>query len=152
VRFDRAAALDRLAGEEFDVVVVGGGITGAGCALDAASRGLRTALVERGDFAIGTSSRSSKLVHGGIRYLEQKEFGLVREALAERQIALRNAPAFISSAMRWRPINAVGKSISTSTWKLECGISVPQQSPSSTRMGFRTLINLRGWPNSRMPV
>jgi len=95
VRFDRAAALDRLAGEEFDVVVVGGGITGAGCALDAASRGLRTALVERGDFAIGTSSRSSKLVHGGIRYLEQKEFGLVREALAERQIALRNAPHLV---------------------------------------------------------
>ena len=95
MRFDRATALDQLAAEEFDVVVVGGGITGAGCALDAASRGLRTALVERGDFAIGTSSRSSKLVHGGIRYLEQKEFGLVREALAERQIALRNAPHLV---------------------------------------------------------
>ena len=95
MRFDRVSALDRLAAEEFDVVVVGGGITGAGCALDAATRGLRTALVERGDFAIGTSSRSSKLVHGGIRYLEQKEFGLVREALAERQIALRNAPHLV---------------------------------------------------------
>ena len=95
MRFDRALALDRLAAEDFDVVIVGGGITGAGCALDAASRGLRTALVERGDFAIGTSSRSSKLVHGGIRYLEQKEFGLVREALAERQIALRNAPHLV---------------------------------------------------------
>jgi glycerol-3-phosphate dehydrogenase len=95
VRFDRALALEQLATEEFDVVVVGGGITGAGCALDAATRGLRTALVERGDFAIGTSSRSSKLVHGGIRYLEQKEFGLVREALAERQIALRNAPHLV---------------------------------------------------------
>ena len=95
MRFDRATALERLAAEEFDVVVVGGGITGAGCALDAATRGLRTALVERGDFAIGTSSRSSKLVHGGIRYLEQKEFGLVREALAERQIALRNAPHLV---------------------------------------------------------
>ena len=95
MRFDRVSALDRLAAEEFDVVIVGGGITGAGCALDAASRGLRTALVERGDFAIGTSSRSSKLVHGGVRYLEQKEFGLVREALAERQIALRNAPHLV---------------------------------------------------------
>ena len=95
MRFDRATALDRLATEEFDVVIVGGGITGAGCALDAVSRGLRTAVVERGDFAIGTSSRSSKLVHGGIRYLEQKEFGLVREALAERQIALRNAPHLV---------------------------------------------------------
>lgn len=93
--FDRAAALARLGAETFDVVVVGGGITGAGCALDAASRGLRTALVERGDFAIGTSSRSSKLVHGGIRYLQQKEYGLVREALAERQIALRNAPHLV---------------------------------------------------------
>ena len=92
---DRSAELDRLAGEEFDVVIVGGGITGAGCALDAVSRGLRTALVERADFASGTSSRSSKLVHGGVRYLEQKEFGLVREALAERQIALRNAPHLV---------------------------------------------------------
>jgi glycerol-3-phosphate dehydrogenase len=95
VPFDRTAALERLASEAFDVVIVGGGITGAGCALDAASRGLRTALVERGDFAIGTSSRSSKLVHGGIRYLQNKEYGLVREALAERQIALRNAPHLV---------------------------------------------------------
>ena len=77
------------------MVVVGGGITGAGCALDAVSRGLRTALVERDDFAHGTSSRSSKLVHGGVRYLEQREFGLVREALAERQTALNNAPHLV---------------------------------------------------------
>src|SRR5262249_21995411 len=95
VHFDRATALEHLAAEEFDVVVVGGGITGAGCALDAATRRLRTALVERGDFADGTSSRSSKLVHGGIRYLEHREFGLVREGLAERQIALRNAPHLV---------------------------------------------------------
>src|ERR1700720_236803 len=76
-RFDRTEAVGRLADEAFDVLVVGGGITGAGCALDAASRGLRTALVERADFASGTSSKSSKLVHGGIRYLQQREFGLV---------------------------------------------------------------------------
>ena len=63
--FDREVALSKLADESFDVVVVGGGITGAGVALDAASRGLRTALVERGDFASGTSSKSSKMVHGG---------------------------------------------------------------------------------------
>ncbi len=93
--FDRPEALRRLAAEPFDVLVVGGGITGAGCALDAASRGLRTALVERQDFASGTSSKSSKLVHGGIRYLQQREFGLVYEGLAERQLALRNAPHLV---------------------------------------------------------
>ncbi len=93
--FDRAAALERLGAEEFDVLVIGGGITGAGCALDAASRGLRTALVERDDFASGTSSKSSKLVHGGIRYLQQREFRLVYESLLERQIALRNAPHLV---------------------------------------------------------
>ncbi len=93
--FDRAEALRRLAAEQFDVLVVGGGITGAGVALDAASRGLRTALVERDDFASGTSSKSSKLVHGGLRYLQQREVGLVYEGLAERQIALRNAPHLV---------------------------------------------------------
>jgi len=77
------------------VLVVGGGITGAGVAVDAATRGLRTALVERGDFASGTSSKSSKLVHGGLRYLQQREVGLVYEGLAERQVALRNAPHLV---------------------------------------------------------
>lgn len=95
VSFDRAAALDRLAHEEFDVLVVGGGITGCGVALDAASRGLRVALVERDDFASGTSSKSSKLVHGGLRYLQQKEFRLVYDALHERQRALKNAPHLV---------------------------------------------------------
>lgn len=93
--FDRGAALRRLAAEEFDVLVIGGGITGAGVALDAAARGLRTALVEKGDFASGTSSRSSKLVHGGLRYLQQREVGLVHESLAERQRLLRNAPHLV---------------------------------------------------------
>jgi glycerol-3-phosphate dehydrogenase len=93
--FNRAEALARLAAEQFDVLVVGGGITGAGVALDAASRGLRTALVERDDFASGTSSKSSKLVHGGLRYLQQREVGLVYEGLAERQVALRNAPHLV---------------------------------------------------------
>jgi len=94
--FDRTAALARMADEEFDVLVVGGGITGAGVALDAAARGLRTALVERADFASGTSSKSSKLVHGGLRYLQQKEFVLVYENLAERQRLLDNAPHLVS--------------------------------------------------------
>jgi glycerol-3-phosphate dehydrogenase len=93
--FDRRAALARLADEHFDVLVIGGGITGAGVALDAASRGLRTALVERDDFASGTSSKSSKLVHGGLRYLQQKEFVLVYENLAERQRLLDNAPHLV---------------------------------------------------------
>ncbi|HJV08705.1 MAG TPA: glycerol-3-phosphate dehydrogenase/oxidase [Acidimicrobiales bacterium] len=93
--FDRDAGLARLAGERFDVLVVGGGITGAGVALDAASRGLRTALVERDDFGAGTSSRSSKLVHGGLRYLSQGDYRLVAQALAERQRLLENAPHLV---------------------------------------------------------
>jgi glycerol-3-phosphate dehydrogenase len=88
----RAAVLAALEGADLDVLVVGGGITGAGVARDAALRGLRTALVERVDFAAGTSSRSSKLIHGGVRYLEQGDVGLVREAAAERRILRRIAP------------------------------------------------------------
>src|SRR5258705_5403376 len=95
MNFDRATSLQRLADEHFDVLVVGGGITGAGVALDAATRGLRTALVERHDIASGTSSKSSKLVHGGIRYLQQREIGLVYEALAERQVLRNTAPHLV---------------------------------------------------------
>src|SRR3954454_19864556 len=84
----REAALERMANEVFDVVVIGAGATGAGAALDAATRGLSTALVEARDFAAGTSSRSSKLIHGGLRYLEQGDIGLVREALQERSLLL----------------------------------------------------------------
>jgi glycerol-3-phosphate dehydrogenase len=94
--FRRDDALRRLADEEFDVLVVGGGVTGAGVALDAASRGFHTALVEKGDLASGTSSKSSKMVHGGIRYLQQREFRLVYENLAERQRLLDNAPHLVS--------------------------------------------------------
>lgn len=88
----RAANLDRMRSEDFDLAVIGGGITGAGVALDAASRGLKVALVEKSDFASGTSSRSSKLIHGGLRYLEQWNFGLVRESLHERAVLSRMAP------------------------------------------------------------
>jgi glycerol-3-phosphate dehydrogenase len=83
---ERSATLSRLAAERFDVLVIGGGITGAGAALDAASRGLRVALVEARDVASGTSSRSSKLIHGGLRYLEQRDFKLVYESLHERDL------------------------------------------------------------------
>jgi hypothetical protein len=75
-----------LENEEFDILVIGGGVTGAGIALDAATRGLKIALVESQDYAAGTSSRSSKLIHGGLRYLEQYDFKLVREALHEREL------------------------------------------------------------------
>lgn len=84
----RLQALDRLAAETFDIVVVGGGVTGAGAALDAATRGLSVALIEQRDLAAGTSSRSSKLFHGGLRYLEQRDFRLVAEALSERNLML----------------------------------------------------------------
>ncbi|WP_198943591.1 glycerol-3-phosphate dehydrogenase [Actinokineospora bangkokensis] len=93
---ERAAAWERLGSEQFDVVVIGGGVVGVGVALDAATRGLRVALVEARDLASGTSSRSSKLFHGGLRYLEQLEFGLVREALRERELMLtRIAPHLV---------------------------------------------------------
>ncbi len=92
---ERRQAIAALAAEEFDIVVVGGGITGAGVALDAATRGYSVALVEKADFASGTSSRSSKLVHGGLRYLQNFDLGLVREALLERQINVKLAPHLV---------------------------------------------------------
>ena len=91
----RADALRALESDEFDVVVIGGGITGAGVALDAASRGYSVALVEKADYASGTSSRSSKLVHGGLRYLQNFDLGLVREALLERQQLVKLAPHLV---------------------------------------------------------
>lgn len=85
---ERERALARMESEVFDIAIIGGGVTGAGSALDAVSRGLSVALVERRDWSAGTSSRSSKLIHGGIRYLEQFEFGLVREALREQSLMI----------------------------------------------------------------
>jgi glycerol-3-phosphate dehydrogenase len=100
----RAADLRWLAEERWDILVVGGGIVGAGTLLDAASRGLRAALVEQDDIASGTSGRSSRLIHGGLRYLEQLRFGLVREALAERRRLLRLAPHLVRVAPFLFPI------------------------------------------------
>jgi glycerol-3-phosphate dehydrogenase len=91
----RADAIEAIAGQSFEVVVIGGGITGAGVALDAASRGYSVALLERNDYAAGTSSRSSKMVHGGLRYLQNFDLGLVREALLERQLMVRLAPHLV---------------------------------------------------------
>lgn len=87
--------MQTIAESEFDVVVIGGGITGAGVALDAATRGYSVALIERSDYASGTSSRSSKLVHGGLRYLQNFDLGLVREALLERQLMVALAPHLV---------------------------------------------------------
>lgn len=92
---DRAQAVQALAQEHFDLVVIGGGVTGAGVAFDAATRGYSVALVEQTDFAAGTSSRSSKLVHGGLRYLQNFDLGLVREALLERQLLVKLAPHLV---------------------------------------------------------
>src|SRR6202050_156893 len=122
--FRRPDALRRLAEEQFDVLVIGGGVTGAGVALDAASRGLKTALVEKCDFASGTSSKSSKMIHGGIRYLQQKEFRLVYENLAERQRLLDNAPHLVSPLPFLIPLfgkdgvvsKTVARSYSTALW------------------------------------
>ena len=114
----RASAWERLDAEQFDVVVIGGGVVGSGCALDAATRGLKVALVEARDYASGTSSRSSKMFHGGLRYLEQLEFGLVREALHERELSLttlaphlvKPLPFLYPLTSRWweRPYVAAG--------------------------------------------
>ncbi|MEQ1879223.1 MAG: FAD-dependent oxidoreductase, partial [Bdellovibrionia bacterium] len=91
----RKLNLFRMESETFDLVILGGGITGAGCARDAASRGMKVALIDERDFAFGTSSRSSKLIHGGIRYLENKEFKLVFEALSERRLLFEIAPHLV---------------------------------------------------------
>ena len=93
----RNTNLDRLAHEEFDILVVGGGITGAGIARDAALRGFKTGLIEKNDFAGGTSSKSSRLVHGGLRYLEQFEFALVFEASQERRVLRKIAPHMVTA-------------------------------------------------------
>ena len=92
---EREHIIDQLSGNEYDLLIIGGGITGAGIALDAASRGLKTALIEKLDFASGTSSRSTKLIHGGLRYLKQLEFVLVAEVGGEREVVYNNAPHLV---------------------------------------------------------
>lgn len=117
----RRRDLDALANEQFDVLIVGGGIVGCGALLDATSRGLRAALVEREDIAVGTSSRSSRLIHGGLRYLEQLRFGLVREALAERARILRLAPHLVRLEPLLFPL--IGRPITTRAF-YEAGMTV----------------------------
>ncbi|MEM7108289.1 MAG: glycerol-3-phosphate dehydrogenase/oxidase [Bacteroidota bacterium] len=100
----RKESIRRLKDTEYDLLVIGGGITGAGIALDAASRGLKTALIERDDFASGTSGRSTKLIHGGLRYLKQFEIALVREVGRERAIVHKNAPHLVPSERMLLPL------------------------------------------------
>src|SRR5438045_7821484 len=92
----RAELIDRLRRETFDLAVIGGGITGAGIARDAALRGISVALVEQRDFAGGTSSRSGRMVHGGLRYVEMLQFGIVAQAVAERGILTAMAPHLVT--------------------------------------------------------
>lgn len=100
----RRESISRFKNEKFDLLVIGGGITGVATARDAASRGLRVALIEKRDFAWGTSSRSSKLVHGGLRYLENLEFKLVFEALSERSFLLKSAPRLVRPLPFYFPV------------------------------------------------
>src|SRR4051794_22594755 len=139
-----------MATEEFDVLVVGGGVVGAGAALDAATRGLSVALVEARDWAAGTSSRSSKLFHGGLRYLEQLEFGLVREALRERELmTTRLAPHLVKPVpflyplthRGWeRPYVAAGLALYDTIGGTS---SVPGQKHLSRRAALRVFPGLR---------
>jgi len=112
-----------------DVLVIGGGITGAGVALDAATRGYRVGLVEQADFAAGTSSRSTKLVHGGIRYLPQGHFGLVRDALRERTRLLRLAPHLVRPLAFLLPLYAGARQ--------PLGLAVPAPLRPLTPLGLR---------------
>jgi glycerol-3-phosphate dehydrogenase len=132
----RTAALDALGTGTLDLLVIGGGITGAGVARDAAMRGLRTALVERDDFASGTSSRSSRLIHGGLRYLEHGEFHLVFEASRERRTLLRIAPHLV------KPLRF--------TWPVYRGARVPKWKLRSALMLYDTLALFRNIERHRM--
>ncbi len=89
---NRSSIINEMSTSSFDLIVIGGGVTGAGIALDASARGMKVALIEMQDFAAGTSSRSTKLIHGGLRYLKQMEFKLVAEVGKERAIVHQNAP------------------------------------------------------------
>src|ERR1700685_1250367 len=95
---------------DFDLAIIGGGINGTGIARDAAGRGLKVVLIEQNDLASGTSSKSSKLIHGGLRYLEHGEFRLVREALHEREVLLRTAPHLVRPLRFVLPLNAARRS------------------------------------------
>ena len=136
--WNRAAALERLRAETFDVLVVGGGITGAGVARDAALRGLSVAVVDAGDWAAGTSSRTTKFAHGGLRYLELLDFGLVRTALAERAVLLSIAPHLTRATPFLLPVYS-GRS--RPSWELRAGLWLYDALAGRTRLGRHRLLD-----------
>lgn len=139
--WSRTDAIERLAAETFDVVVVGGGVTGAGVARDAALRGLRVALVEASDWAQGTSSRTTKFAHGGLRYLETLDFALVREALAERAVLLSIARHLTRPTPFLLPVYA-GRG--RPSWKLRAGLQLYDALAGRTRLGRHQMLDRRG--------
>ncbi len=136
---NRDVMIQTLTHQEFDLIIIGGGITGAGIALDAASRGLKVALFEQDDFAFGTSSRSTKLIHGGLRYLKQLEFGLVREVGSERAIVHKLAPHLVVPEKMLLPLydkKGLGywlTSIGLKIYDLLAGVTVSDQRRMLTR-------------------
>ncbi|HYO47326.1 MAG TPA: glycerol-3-phosphate dehydrogenase/oxidase [Gemmatimonadota bacterium] len=139
--WDRTAAIERLRAETFDVLVVGGGITGTGVARDAALRGLSVALVEAGDWAGGTSSRTTKFAHGGLRYLEHLDFGLVRTALAERAVLLSIAPHLTRATPFLLPVHS-GRS--RPSWELRVGLWFYDALAGKTRLGRHQMLDADG--------
>lgn len=140
-RSSRRATIEALAGERADLLVIGGGITGTGIARDAAMRGLRTVLVEQRDLAFGTSSRSSRLVHGGLRYLEQGHLGLVLEAVRERQVLLRIAPHIVRPLDFLFPIHRGDR---VPLWKLAAGIGLYTVFARFRNVGRHRVLGKRG--------
>src|SRR5690349_22816853 len=139
-----------LVSPEFDVIIIGAGINGAGIARDAAMRGLRVLLLDKGDIAIGTSSASTRLIHGGLRYLEHFEFGLVRESLRERETLLRIAPHLVhplrmvipiyrDGGRGWTTIRAGMIAYDLLSW----GKSLPRHRMLSARETLRQMPGLR---------
>ena len=118
---NRSKTIEKLKSETFDLIVIGGGITGAGIALDASSRGLRVALVEKGDFASGTSSKSTKLIHGGLRYLKQFDFWLVKEVGSERAVVHKLAPHLVLPEKMLLPLIEYG---SYGKWLTSIGLKI----------------------------
>ena len=137
----RARNLELLSSEEWDLLVIGGGITGVATARDAVLRGLKVALVEQGDFAFGTSSRSSRLIHGGLRYLAGFDFGLVREGLVERRRLLKTAPGLVRSV---RFLYPVYRGDPDSLWKVNFGVFLYETLALGYGLGGRRWLGRKG--------